>query len=220
MEEIKFKKEFISMIRKGDKKQTMRIPPKRINVVKGDVVKAIIPVVKDHFIIKIDDVGYKSFKSINDEDAKLEGFNNAKELKDVLVSIYDDYNFIDSSRLYYYKFHLIEDNLMYYGDFYQEYLDMKINTVIKHKKITDSIKEFFSLNYPKLTVTSVRVNENHIVDQVLIEVPFHKLNMDVIGDFCSVFDLKLDRIVYKEELYRENKRKKYSYSFKSNGGLL
>ena len=220
MEEVKFKKEFISQIRKGEKIQTMRIPAKRIEVKKGDIVKAIVPGVKGHFIIKIDKVGYKSFKSINDGDAKLEGFNNSKELQDVLVSIYDNYNLFDNSRIYYYKFHVIEDNLQYYGDLYQEYLDMKINTVTKHSKLTNIIKDWFNENYPKILITSVRINERHIADQVLIDVPHYKLTMDVIGDFCSVFDLKLDRICYKEELYRENKCKKYSYSFKSNGGLL
>ena len=57
--------------------------------------------------------GYKTFKNINDDDAKREGFNCADELKEELMCIYphlEDYN-----RIYYYQFkpvaQIIEENV-------------------------------------------------------------------------------------------------------------
>lgn len=104
---IRFKDEFYDAIVNGSKTQTMRMPQKRINVNPGEHVVAVFPGHND-LLLRITRQGYKSFKSINDEDAKREGFDNAEELKNVLESIYEEYNILDSNRFYYYQFEFIE----------------------------------------------------------------------------------------------------------------
>ena len=103
---IKFKDEYFKLIIDGVKTQTMRMPQSRLNVKSGDLIMAVFPS-KHDLLLKITRVGYKAFKSINDEDAKLEGFNNADELKETLKEIYKDYMILDSSRFYYYRFEYV-----------------------------------------------------------------------------------------------------------------
>lgn len=104
---IKFKDEYYDLIVNRSKTQTMRMPVNRINVVPGEHVVGVFPGHND-LLLRITRQGYKSFKSINDDDAKREGFENAEELKNVLKSIYKDYKLLDSNRFYYYQFEFIE----------------------------------------------------------------------------------------------------------------
>ena len=101
---IKFRDEFYQKIRNGEKVQTMRTPSHRLDVVPGDFAACVFPGIDEQLFVTITDVGYKYFKSLNDEDARLEGFESVHELKKVLLDIYptlDNYN-----RLYYYRFRL------------------------------------------------------------------------------------------------------------------
>ena len=103
MIQIKFKDEYFQSILNGSKIQTMRMPQSRIEVKEGDNV---IGVFKNNppVLLRIIKVGFKYFKSINDADAKREGFESADELKEVLKEIYNEYQILDSSRVYYYRF--------------------------------------------------------------------------------------------------------------------
>ena len=104
---IRFKDEYYDPIVDGSKTQTMRLSSKRLNVVPGEHVVGVFPGHND-LLLRITRCGYKYFKSINDDDAKREGFSNAEELKNVLESIYAEYNILDSNRFYYYQFEFIE----------------------------------------------------------------------------------------------------------------
>ena len=104
---IKFKQEFLEKILDGSKTQTMRLPVSRVDVAEEDIVIALFPN-GEEIPLKITKVGYKSFKSINDEDAKREGFSNAEELKKCLKDIYQEYRVEDFMRFYYYRFEVIK----------------------------------------------------------------------------------------------------------------
>ena len=81
----------------------MRMSQSRIDVIPGDKAVAVFENKQD-LLLKITDVGYKAFKSINDADAKREGFSFADELKEALLDIYNEYYVQDMSRFYFYRF--------------------------------------------------------------------------------------------------------------------
>ena len=103
---IKFKDEYFDPIVNGFKTQTMRLPNKRIDVNPGEQVIGVFKNKQD-VLLKIRKTGYKYFKSINDYDAQLEGFDSADELKKELLEIYKDYHIIDNNRFYYYRFEFL-----------------------------------------------------------------------------------------------------------------
>ena len=105
---VKFKQKYFEQIKNGVKTQTMRMPHKRIDVKPGDMVIALFPN-GEELLLRITKVGYKAFKSINDIDAKMEGFTSADELKQELLDIYHIYKIEDYNRFYYYQFKLGED---------------------------------------------------------------------------------------------------------------
>lgn len=100
---VKFKQEFYESILNGVKTQTMRMPMKRLDVEVEEEVIAVFPNGED-LLLRIIKKGYKAFKSINDDDAKREGFSSASELKECLLDIYKDYLIDEHSRFYYYRF--------------------------------------------------------------------------------------------------------------------
>ena len=100
---VKFKREYYEDIFNDVKTQTMRIAAKRLDVSVGDVCIAVFPDGRE-LLLKITDVGYKAFKSINDDDARLEGFDSVDDLKNALLTIYRDYWLDEYSRVYYYRF--------------------------------------------------------------------------------------------------------------------
>ena len=102
LEQVKFHKKWIKPIREGRKTQTIRTPEKRIESKEGDIVVAVFPESISIIALGLTKTGYKSFKNIDDDDAKREGFTNSDELKQELLDIYpylEDYN-----RVYYYQF--------------------------------------------------------------------------------------------------------------------
>lgn len=103
--DVKFKKEYYPLIRDGLKTQTLRIARKRLDVREGDFVNAIFPGIPEKFIIQINKIGYKQFKSITLDDAKREGFDSIADLKNELLKIYPLINRFD--RLYYYQFEVV-----------------------------------------------------------------------------------------------------------------
>ena len=100
---VKFKQKYYEQIKSGLKTQTMRMAHGRIDVEPGEKIVALFPN-GDELLLKITKVGYKAFKSINDEDAKREGFTSAEELKEELCSIYHNFKVDDYNRFYYYQF--------------------------------------------------------------------------------------------------------------------
>lgn len=106
IQKIKFKDEYHEAITTGAKTQTMRMPQSRIEVQPGDKAVAIFKN-KHDLLLKITDVGYKAFKSINDDDAEREGFSSADELKEALLDIYNEYYVQDMSRFYFYRFEFL-----------------------------------------------------------------------------------------------------------------
>lgn len=103
---LKFNKEYYQNIIDGIKTQTLRTSNKRLQV--DEIVKAIFPGTEFECIIKITDAGYKQFKYLNDEDAKLEGYDNLDELKKDLTKIYSRIDKFD--RLYYYRFEVVDND--------------------------------------------------------------------------------------------------------------
>lgn len=108
---VKFYQEYYQLILDGSKTQTMRMAHKRIDVKPGDEVVAVFPEGQE-LLLRIISMGYKAFKSINDEDAKREGFKSASELKNVLREIYKDFGVEDYNRFYYYRFKLIDEKTL------------------------------------------------------------------------------------------------------------
>ena len=102
MAAIKFKKEFYNLIKEGKKTQTLRIPQKRLDLKKYDFATCIFEGCDEQIFVTITDVGYKYWQSLNDEDAKREGFDTLDDLKKFLHSIYP--NVPSWGRLYYYRF--------------------------------------------------------------------------------------------------------------------
>lgn len=106
---VKFNKKYYQLIRDGVKTQTMRLARKRLDVRENDIVTAIFPGINDTLKIKICKIGYKQFKSITLEDAKLEGYDDIMSLKNELINIYPSMNQFD--RLYYYRFEVMSDDI-------------------------------------------------------------------------------------------------------------
>ena len=104
--EVKFKKEYYSLMHDGLKTQTLRLARKRLDVREGDIVTAIFPGIPETLHIQINKIGYKQFKSVNLEDAKREGFDSITDLKNELIKIYPLINKFD--RLYYYQFEVVK----------------------------------------------------------------------------------------------------------------
>ena len=104
MTQIKFRKEFYQQIRDGVKTQTLRTPSHRLDVVPGDFAVCLFPGVDDQLFVTITDVGYKMFRTLNEDDAKREGFDSVNELKKCLLDIYPRLD--NHDRLYYYRFRL------------------------------------------------------------------------------------------------------------------
>jgi hypothetical protein len=104
MKELKFNKEYYMPILTGEKTQTLRKNRKRIRP--GDIVRCVFPGTSMECKVKITKIGYKQFKYLNDEDAKLEGFESVDELKKVLMEIYPRLDKFD--RLYYYRFKCLD----------------------------------------------------------------------------------------------------------------
>ena len=100
---VKFKQEYYDRIRDGVKTQTMRIAAKRLDVNVDEFCIAVFPD-GNELLLKITDVGYKAFKSINDDDARREGFDDVDDLKNTLLTIYSDYWLDEYSRVYFYRF--------------------------------------------------------------------------------------------------------------------
>lgn len=107
---IKFKDKYFEAIVNCSKTQTMRMSHKRLEVNEGELAVAIFPT-RPSLNLRITKVGYKYFKSINDADAKREGFESADELKAELKEIYNIYQIVDTSRFYYYRFEVIGEDL-------------------------------------------------------------------------------------------------------------
>lgn len=101
---LKFNKEYYQLIIDGVKTQTIRKSNKRLQV--DEIVKAIFPGTDHECEIRITDTGYKQFKFINDEDAELEGYNNAEELKKALLNIYPRLDAL--TRIWYYRFEVVD----------------------------------------------------------------------------------------------------------------
>lgn len=104
MKTIKFNKEYYLLILTGEKTQTLRKNKKRIRP--GETVRAIFPGTEMQCKLKITKIGYKQFKYINEEDAKLEGFETVEELKKTLMTIYPTLDPL--MRLYYYRFKCLD----------------------------------------------------------------------------------------------------------------
>lgn len=107
-DKIKFHKKYYLQMLNGDKTQTMRLARKRLDVNENDIVTATFPGFNKTLKIKILKIGYKQAKSITDEDAKLEGYDDIMSLKNELTNIYPLINQFD--RLYYYRFKVITDD--------------------------------------------------------------------------------------------------------------
>ena len=104
MKTIKFNKEYYLPILTGEKTQTLRKNKKRIRP--GETVRAIFPGTEMQCKLKITKIGYKQFKYINEEDAKLEGFETVEELKKTLMTIYPTLDPL--MRVYYYRFKCLD----------------------------------------------------------------------------------------------------------------
>lgn len=102
---IKFNKEYYKPILKGLKTQTLRKSNKRLK--EDEIVKAIFTGTTNECYIQITRTGYKQFKYLNEEDAKLEGYNTLEELKKDLLTIYPSLDNFD--RLYYYQFKVVDN---------------------------------------------------------------------------------------------------------------
>jgi len=103
---IKLKKEYYKSIIDGIKTQTLRKHNKRLK--EEEIVKAIFPGTEKECYIQITNTGYKQFKYLNDEDARLEGYKTVDELKKALLKIYPRLDNFD--RLYYYQFKVVDEN--------------------------------------------------------------------------------------------------------------
>lgn len=99
---IKFKKEFYPLIRSGFKTQTLRRPSGRIDVVPGDFAVCVFEDCSEKIFITVTDVGYKMWKTLNEDDARREGFDSLHDLKMCLLKIYPDIQPWD--RFYFYRF--------------------------------------------------------------------------------------------------------------------
>ena len=103
---IKFNKEYYKSIIDGIKTQTLRKSNKRLQ--EEEIVKAIFPGMSEECYLQITKTGYKQFKYLDNEDARLEGFKTVDELKKALLEIYSILD--DFDRLYYYQFKVVDKN--------------------------------------------------------------------------------------------------------------
>ena len=103
---IKFNKEYYKSIIDGIKTQTLRKHNKRLK--EEEIVKAIFPGMSEECYLQITKTGYKQFKYLDNEDARLEGFKTVDELKKALLEIYSILD--DFDRLYYYQFKVVDKN--------------------------------------------------------------------------------------------------------------
>ena len=104
---VKFKKEYYDKIVTGKKTQTLRMARKKLDVHENETCKAIFPGTTKEALLHITKIGYKQFKSVDQEDAKREGYETLKELREDLKKIYPLLEQFD--RLYYYQFELISE---------------------------------------------------------------------------------------------------------------
>ena len=104
---IKFKKEYYNNIVNGKKTQTLRMARKRLDVHEDQTVKAIFPGTTKEILLHINKIGYKQFKSVDQEDAEREGYKTLRELREDLKKIYPLLEQFD--RLYYYRFEFISE---------------------------------------------------------------------------------------------------------------
>ena len=96
----------MQLIKEGKKTQTLRLARKRLDVEENEIVKAIFPGTDKELKLQITSKGYKQFKSVNETDVELEGYQTLKELREDLKKIYP---LIDShDRLYWYRFKVVE----------------------------------------------------------------------------------------------------------------
>ena len=102
---VKFLKKYYLMMLNGDKTQTMRLARKRLNVRENDIVTAVFPGFNKTLKIRIQKIGYKQVKSIDDEDAQREGYLNKEDLMKELLEIYPNMDKWD--RVYYYRFEVL-----------------------------------------------------------------------------------------------------------------
>ena len=102
---LKFNKKYYQPIITGAKTQTIRKNNKRLDV--GETVKAIFPGTTKECYLQITKAGYKQFKYLNNNDAKLEGYNSLDELITDLKKIYPLLDNLD--RVWYYQFTLTNE---------------------------------------------------------------------------------------------------------------
>ena len=103
---LKFNKKYYKPIITGLKTQTLRKSNKKIT--EDEIIKAVFPGTKNECTLKITKTGYKQFKYLNDEDAKMEGYDSLEDLKKDLLTIYSNLDNFD--RLYYYQFQVVDEN--------------------------------------------------------------------------------------------------------------
>ncbi len=102
---LKFNKKYYNNILSGVKTQTIRKNNKKFK--KDEIVKAIFPGTCDECYIQITDYGYKQFKYLDHEDARLEGYSTLEELKSDLLDIYP---LLDAmTRIYYIRFKVVDE---------------------------------------------------------------------------------------------------------------
>ena len=104
---LKFNKKYYQDIISGIKRQTIRKHNKKFK--KDEIVKAIFPGTEKECFIQITDTGYKQFKYLNKEDANLEGYKTAQELKNELLNIYPTLD--NLTRIYYSQFKVVDKNV-------------------------------------------------------------------------------------------------------------
>lgn len=104
---VKFKKEYYDKIVTGKKTQTLRMARKKLDVHENETCKAIFPGITKEALLHITKIGYKQFKSVDQEDAEREGYETLKELREDLKQIYPLLEPFD--RLYYYQFKFISE---------------------------------------------------------------------------------------------------------------
>lgn len=89
---LRFKSEFLPLIRQGKKTQTIRNFNRKCPFKVGDEVNAVDN--KDRGIkIRITEIYKKNAAEITQEEARLDGFENVERLKDELTKIYGTLNF-------------------------------------------------------------------------------------------------------------------------------
>lgn len=102
---LKFNKKYYQNIITGVKTQTIRKHNKKFR--KDEIVKAIFPGTNDECYLQITGSGYKQFKYLDHEDARLEGYSTLEELKSDLLDIYP---LLDAmTRIYWIRFKVVDE---------------------------------------------------------------------------------------------------------------